>query len=620
LKQTMKQENSYKSCKKSVNKEDDEKELRKSEIQYKKLFNYANDALFFGEANEDGTPKCFIDVNDKACKILRYSKEEILKKSPKDICFFQDYKNKFTNYSINNITRKRTTFETTARVKDGSCISIEVSVHVFRLNERMVFLTIARDITERKLAEEKIFRNSKLLEGVLEGITDIIGVCNSDSRVMFYNQAGYDFFKTSHDKINNRKCYEMLYRKERCDNCPIEGIIETKRIIRMEKYIPELDKYIDCCCNPVFDDSGKVIYIINQLRDITERKNLENILKENEERYRQIVNLLPDAIVITVDGKISLANKEAYKYSNRLIGESIHRFIPGFSKILDKRIAQILEDKRVKTVFDYRIVLDDNRVIDVEVSSSYLNYQGKPAILSIMREITKRKKELNSAANMQKQLFKKPFNITNKVKMETLYVPAKTVSGDFFYLNKINEDLIIGIIGDVSGKGITAALSISAFNVLFHEAILTSDQPCEILNNINRKVGNYLGERYVAACCFRFDFKQNEVRIVGAGINQFIYQSSIGKCERKIVKGPFLGMFEDSVFDEQIIRFNSGDRIYFFTDGLDFVFDDDDRNDSILKRLEISSFTRSLKRHLNKMLTDLEGIQDDCTLIAMEIN
>lgn len=53
------------------------------------------------------------------------------------------------------------------------------------------------------------------------------------------------------------------------------------------------------------------------------------------------------------------------------------------------------------------------------------------------------------------------------------------------------------------------------------------------------------------------------MRIVGAVINQFIFQSSMKKCERKIVKGPFLGMFENSVFDEKIIQFDSGDRFYF---------------------------------------------------------
>jgi PAS domain S-box-containing protein len=339
----------------------------------------------------------------------------------------------------------------------------------------------------------------------------------------------------------------------------------------------------------------------------------------NKEKYCEIVNLLPDAIIITVDGKIVLANKAACKYFNNLVNESAYKFVPNFDHIMKKRIDQIVRNKQVKTVFDYKITLEDKTVIDMEVSSSYLNFQGKPAVLSIMREITKRKKELNSASKMQKQLFKKPFTIPNKVKVDTLYVPARTVSGDFLYLCKKNENLLIGIIGDVCGKGITAALNISAFNVLFHEAALISYDPSEILNNLNRKVSDYLSERYIAACCFSFDFENKQAKVVGAGINQFIYQNSLTKCEKKIVKGSFLGMFEDSVFDEQIIHFNSGDRFYFFTDGLDFIFDDENISDIVFKAPTINKFTKGLKTSLNEMLTDVYGIQDDCTMISMEI-
>ena len=183
----------------------------------------------------------------------------------------------------------------------------------------------------------------------------------------------------------------------------------------------------------------------------------------------------------------------------------------------------------------------------------------------------------------------------------------------------IDEDSFIGLIGDVSGKGITAALKISAFNVLFHEAILSSQDPYEILNTLNRKVGNYLGDRYVAACCFKFDFRRKKAKVVGAGINQFIFQTDKGRCERKIVKGPFLGMFENSIFDEELVQFDSGARFYFFTDGLDFVFDNDKMNDILLKKTVIPSFTNDLRKALNEMLTDVDGINDDCTLITMEI-
>ena len=103
-------------------------------------------------------------------------------------------------------------------------------------------------------------------------------------------------------------------------------------MIRTEKYVPEFNKFMECTCNPVLDDSGEVIFVVEQLRDITEKKILVNTIKESEERYRKIVNLSPEAIIIIVDNKIVLANNQACKlvgadYS-KVIGESIYKYIP----------------------------------------------------------------------------------------------------------------------------------------------------------------------------------------------------------------------------------------------------------------------------------------------------
>ncbi|MEJ8553175.1 SpoIIE family protein phosphatase [Tepidibacter sp. Z1-5] len=457
------------------------------------------------------------------------------------------------------------------------------------------------------------------LERVLKGISDIIGVYNPDNTVLFYNEAGYDFFKKSYEEVKGKKCYEMLNRNQNCPNCLCEKAIETKQITQGEKYIPEINKYMEYRYNPVLDDSGKVIFVVEQLRDVTEKKSFENILKESEERYRQIVDISPDAIIITVGGEIVLANKEALKYQKNLIGKSAYKYSPDFAKTMNKKMKQILKNKTKKTTFDYKAVFSDDTKIDIEVSSSYLLYKGKPAILSIIRDITERKRELNSAAKIQKELLKKPFPLVNKAHMESLYIPAKTVSGDFFYTHKVNEDLIIGIIGDVSGKGITAALNISAFNVLFNEEVLINNDPSKIVHSLNKKVAKYIGERYIAVCCFSFDFRKNESKIVGAGINQFIYQNNKGNTENRIVRGPFLGMFEDSEFDEKIIHFKSGDKFYFFTDGLDFIFDNEEIKEEYFKTITITELKNNIKSSLKSMLTDVEGIKDDCTLLALEI-
>ncbi len=227
------------------------KELKKSEVQYKELFNSANDAIFFIEANDNATLKCFIDVNDKACELLGYSKEELLEISPMDIST--------THYNLNNIMNEykknsnttRKIYETSLITKNGYHIPTEISVHIFELNEKTVYLAILRDITDRKEAEETIVNYSRLLEGIVKGIPDIVGVFSPDNTIMLCNQAGYDFFGEPFDKIYGRKCYEILNKNLRCEDCPLMQAVKTNKIVRLEKFYEVHNKYFDCYYNPV---------------------------------------------------------------------------------------------------------------------------------------------------------------------------------------------------------------------------------------------------------------------------------------------------------------------------------------------------------------------------------
>ncbi|WP_411681526.1 PAS domain S-box protein [Clostridium thailandense] len=490
-------------------------------------------------------------------------------------------------------------------------------------NELMekIFFGSSKEII--KLVENDYY--TRLLEGVLSGIPDIIRVFNPESKtILFLNEAGYKFYNKTRDEVRNKKCYEILNRQEKCESCDVEKAIKLKHMIKTEKYVSEFNRFMECTCNPILGENGEVALVIEQLKDITEKKILVNTIKESEERYRKIVDLSPEAIVIAVENKIVLVNHQACKlvgidYS-RIIGESIYKYVDKeFLKIMHKRVKHILEEKKTKCVFDYKIVRYDNSSVDVEISSSYLTYKGKPAIQSVIRNITEIKRGLNGAAKFQKKYLNNTSPIPDKFKMDSLFMPARTVSGDFFRICKVNEDLAVGIVGDVSGKGITAALSVSAFFVLFHEAVLLSVDPSDIAYNLNKKIVDYLDDRHIAACCFSLDFRKNKAKVVGAGISQFLFQKNKCKPEEFIIRGPFLGMFEDSVFDEKIIYFEKGDRFYFPTDGLEFIFNDNEIKENCFKAYTIAEFISYLSSILNNTVADIGGLKDDSTIVALEI-
>ena len=134
--------------------------IESSEKKFRKLFNNANDAIFLSELSDEGIPKKFIEVNDYACKKLGFSREEILGMSSKEL----DFRGSGVHHTVKRIVEEKfETFETFIISKSGNKIPFEISSHIFRLFDKDVILSIARDISDRKWAEKytKLFNEAK---------------------------------------------------------------------------------------------------------------------------------------------------------------------------------------------------------------------------------------------------------------------------------------------------------------------------------------------------------------------------------------------------------------------------------------------------------------------------
>ena len=583
---------------------------------YKDVWDKINELAFVLEVDELFVPKCFIDVNSKVCSCLEYSKENFIDAIPSDVFIF-DKKGTVLELYRNLIHKRCDKVEMILRSKHGKYIHVEANIFLFINNKKKYILIIAIDVTQNKKIEKNI-------NGIINGIPDIIKVYNQDYTIAFFNEVGYSFYNTSPQEVKGKMCYEILDRQDKCIDYSFEEVIKTKQMLTKESYIPELNKFMDVCYNPVLDEYGEILFIFERLRDITEKKILNKILQDSEERYKQIINNFLDPVVIIVDNKIVLANQEACNligldYSE-IIDSNVYKYFQDKNtKALHKRFRNIISQKKVKDTYDYEFDYSDSQLVNLQISCSYIEYDSSPAILAVIRNITETKQELNKAADLQRKTLQKCFPAEEFINTVTTYMPANTISGDFYRIYKISEELIIGIVIDVRGKGISAALNISALDVLFLQETAITHEPINIVNNLNKKLVSYYEENYIAVCCFSMDFNKKELKVVGAGINQFIFQKKDKAVEEKIVEGAFLGMFENSEFSEMIISFESGDKVFFFSDGLDFILDEDKIVQRYMGKVSIYKFKKYIDQFLDDMISEVGKLEDDCTMIVMEI-
>ena len=169
--------------------------LAESEEKFRGIFDHINDGLHIHEIGPDGKPGKFIEVNEVACRMLQYTREEMLKHSPLD--FATDYHSKPRDQIfLENSTTGHTIFETGHRRKDGTIIPVEINTHVVNLQGKRVIVAVVRDITERRLTNDTLQRVNQKLNVLSQltrnDLTNQIFILSSYLELVIKQLAGQD--------------------------------------------------------------------------------------------------------------------------------------------------------------------------------------------------------------------------------------------------------------------------------------------------------------------------------------------------------------------------------------------------------------------------------------------
>jgi PAS domain S-box-containing protein len=130
-----------------------EEALRESEKRYRLLFEGISDGVFVHDITNDDLPGRFLAVNDTICQRLGYTREELLRLTVRDIDAPESTVD--PRAIMERLKRnKKLLFQQTHVAKDGRRIPVEINAQIFQMQDRVVILSVIRDITERKQAEE----------------------------------------------------------------------------------------------------------------------------------------------------------------------------------------------------------------------------------------------------------------------------------------------------------------------------------------------------------------------------------------------------------------------------------------------------------------------------------
>jgi len=153
------------------------------------------------------------------------------------------------------------------------------------IKERTAELTKIREVIklqaiERKRTEQVLREIEREQSIVLDSLFDLIVYRNNDMETVWASKSMADWHGMTQEQIIGRVCYKARFeRNEPCEDCHIVEAMKSGKRHELEKQLPD-GKFWHVIVNPAFDDCGKVVGTIEVSRDITERKQSEEALRE----------------------------------------------------------------------------------------------------------------------------------------------------------------------------------------------------------------------------------------------------------------------------------------------------------------------------------------------------
>ncbi|MGZ6223727.1 MAG: PAS domain-containing sensor histidine kinase, partial [Syntrophales bacterium] len=411
-----------------------EQALRESEERYRALYDRSLDCVFV--LDFDGK---FVDANQAALGLLEYDKTDISSVNIASLIDERDLSKALQNMNemIQTGFQKEIT-EYRLRRKHGGIVYVETQGSViYRDGKPHSIQGIARDITERKQAEEALRQSEEKYRTILENMQEAYYEIDLAGHLTFFNDAlckhlGYPkeeligrVYRQYQDETTAKKIYQ-LYNEVYRTGEPVRAA--EAEYIRKDgtKGTYELSVSL------LRDTQGKPIGFRGISRDVTERKQAEEALRLSEERYRNIIENIQDGYFEDdLAGNFTFVNDVICRHlgytKEELIGMNYRKYASEEnSKELYQHFSELYRTGQPIKPFAVEYIRRDRTKLISEISVSLIrNSEGKPiGFRGISRDITERKQAEEEKLSLQEQL-------RQSQKMEAIGQLAGGVAHDF---------------------------------------------------------------------------------------------------------------------------------------------------------------------------------------------
>ena len=391
-----------------------EEALLENERRFRQLFENSADALFVHD--EKGR---FVDCNVEACRVLGYAREELLSLSVADVAtrlISEEERREregetLWERALGSEPGRIVGFdENELRRKDGTTFPVEVGIGAIEYGGRRRIFAAARDVTERKRAEAALKESEERFRSLVQNATEITTILGPDGTIYYESPAIERTLGYHPEELVGESAWDYIHPDD------LEVILASwaealgggGATVRREFRFRHKDgswRWLEGTGRDLRGDPGVQAVMVTS-RDITERKEAQEALKESEAKYRTLVEQIPAVTYIEAldEGELDWNMLYVSPQVEQLLGYTPEEYVAD-SKIWqellhpDDQQRVLAEDARTEESgepfsVEYRIFRRDGTVAWIRDEATLVwDEEGRPLFWQgVMHDVTDRKR------------------------------------------------------------------------------------------------------------------------------------------------------------------------------------------------------------------------------------